>query len=278
MPQVIVTNSIDSGGSRPHHAKTTSNNLAFRLPGVRISRRAAFCTHTRAAAKATRAAMILCIGDVLNASALQRMRAILAGASFEDGRATAGLAARLVKNNLQLALGTPVHQEMTRTVLEALGASTALQAAALPRSYRPPLLSRYESGMAYGAHVDEGLMGQPPVRADLSYTLFLSAPEEYEGGELVLMDAPGERRFKLPAGALLVYPSTSLHRVETVRTGTRTVVVGWIQSVCRLDEQREILFDLHRLMCGEFEARGKSEAFDVLAKTRANLLRLFAEA
>jgi len=222
--------------------------------------------------------MILCIGDILTASVLQRLRGLLAGATFEDGRATAGLAARLVKSNLQLATGTPAHQEMTRTVLDALGASTTLQAAALPRSYRPPLLSRYESGMAYGAHVDEGLMGQPPVRADLSYTLFISAPEEYEGGELVLMDTPGERRFKLPAGAVVVYPSTYLHRVEAVRSGSRTVVVGWIQSVCRLDEQRQILFDLHRLMCTEFEVRGKSEVFDVLAKTRANLLRLFAEA
>jgi PKHD-type hydroxylase len=131
--------------------------------------------------------------------------------------------------------------------------------------------------MGYGAHFDEGLMGQPPLRADLSYTLFLSAPEEYEGGELVLIDTEGEHPYKLRAGSLVLYPATFLHRVETVRLGSRFVAAGWIQSVCRSAGQREILLDLYRLMSSELEQRGKSAMFDVLSKTRANLLRLFAE-
>jgi PKHD-type hydroxylase len=220
--------------------------------------------------------MILCIGEVLEPSALADLRALLARGTFEDGRETAGWSARLVKHNRQLAAGT-VSDEVTARVLEALRTCPMLQIAALPRHFRPPIVSRTEAGMGYGTHIDDALMGQPLARTDLSYTLFLSAPEEYNSGELVLEDTQGDHSFKLPAGHLLLYPSTYLHRVESVTSGARLVAAGWIQSVCRLAAHREVLFDLHRLMTAEFEASGKTAAFDLLSKTRSNLLRLFAD-
>jgi PKHD-type hydroxylase len=221
--------------------------------------------------------MILCISDVLNKEMLARLSTLLNGATFEDGRATAGWSAQAVKHNSQLAAASPGYDTITGTVQDALVASLTLQAAALPLVYRPPLISRYEVGMAYGPHIDNALMGRPLTRADLSYTLFLSAPDDYEGGELVLEDTHGEHTFKLQAGAMVLYPATYQHRVESVQTGLRLVAVGWIQSACRSAEAREILFDLHRLLTAEFATHGKTAEFDLLTKTRSNLLRMLAE-
>lgn len=131
--------------------------------------------------------------------------------------------------------------------------------------------------MGYGRHVDDALMGSPLVRADLSYTIFLSALEDYDGGELVIEDSQGEQSFKLEAGSMVLYPATYLHRVETVTRGHRWVAAGWIQSVCRGPIERELLFDLHRVLEAEFDQSGKSEKYDLLSKVRSNMLRLFAE-
>lgn len=221
--------------------------------------------------------MILSISDVLSAQSLSRVQELAASGTFEDGRTTAGWSAKLVKNNRQLQPGSKGYDEVIRLVIGAVSECHTLRIAALPRTFRPPVISRYDVGMGYGPHVDDALMGQPMVRADLSYTLFLRDPETYEGGELVLEDTQGEQAYKLAAGGLLLYPSTYLHRVEAVRSGIRFVAAGWIQSVCREAAHRETLFDLHRLMTAEFERCGKSAEFDLLAKTRSNLLRLFAD-
>ncbi len=220
--------------------------------------------------------MILCIASVLDASALAKVRAELAGAKFEDGRKTAGWAARSVKNNLQLPGGTDAHRNVAQLAIDALTANEIVQAAALPRAYRPPLVSRYEAGMGYGRHVDDAVMGSPPMRTDLSFTLFISDPADYEGGELMLEMSEGDHSYKLDAGSVVLYPSTMLHRVEPVRSGVRNVVVGWIQSLVSDPRLREALFDLYRVRRTLFEREGKSEALDLLNKTHSNLLRAFS--
>lgn len=220
--------------------------------------------------------MILCIASVLDASALAKVRAELAGAKFEDGRKTAGWAARSVKNNLQLPGGTDAHRNVAQLAIDALTANEVVQAAALPRAYRPPLVSRYEAGMGYGRHVDDAVMGSPPMRTDLSFTLFISDPADYEGGELMLEMSEGDHSYKLDAGSVVLYPSTMLHRVEPVRSGVRNVVVGWIQSLVSDPRLREALFDLYRVRRTLFEREGKSEALDLLNKTHSNLLRAFS--
>lgn len=221
--------------------------------------------------------MIICVGEVLTQADLSEIDALLAGASFAEGRTTAGWAARDVKKNLQLPGSAPQHQRCSTIIRAALANNSTFQSAALPRAMTPLLLSRSESGMGYGAHVDNAVMGDPPLRTDLAFTLFLTPPESYDGGELVIDDAAGEQSFKLPAGSLVLYPATTLHRVETVRSGTRLVAAGWVQSLVRDPRGREMLFDLDRVRRSIFARDGKSAEFDLLAKSFSNLLRMFAE-
>jgi PKHD-type hydroxylase len=137
-------------------------------------------------------------------------------------------------------------------------------------------LSRYRAGQTYGLHVDDALMGG--VRTDISFTLFLSPPETYDGGALIIEDSLEARAVKLSAGSVFLYPSTTLHRVEPVTAGERLVVVGWVQSRIRAAEKREVLFDLDRSIAELHASAGKSALFDTLCKTRSNLLRMWAEA
>ena len=221
--------------------------------------------------------MIVCIKEILSPADVQRMGDRLSRGSFVSGKETAGWASRPVKSNLQLSSQDPLHAELTRWILEQLSNHSIFQSAVLPKSFRPPVFSRYEPGMRYGSHVDDAIMGAPATRSDVSYTVFLSAPGDYEGGELVLEDAHGEHSFKLDAGDLVLYPSKFLHRVETVVSGIRFAVVGWVQSLCRDPAHREILFDLQQLRESEYSRHSKSREFDLLSKTHSNLLRLFAE-
>lgn len=220
--------------------------------------------------------MIICVGGVLSEEQLQRIRSHLRNAQFENGERTAGWSAKLVKKNRQMKAGTPQHRAITQLSIEAIASNDVIQSAALPRSMRPPLVSRYDTGMSYGAHVDDAFMGSPPERTDLSYTLFISGPAEYGGGELIIDDAEGDRSYKLEPGALVLYPSTYLHRVETVTSGERVVIVGWLQSLCKDPRHREVLFDLARVRKTVFERDGKSAEFDLLSKSYSNLLRLFS--
>lgn len=222
--------------------------------------------------------MIALVPRLLDASCLQTVSGLIADATFEDGAATAGWNAKLVKKNEQAPAGQRRVDDAVRAVIEAIQTSKAVMAAVLPHRLSPPLVSRYRSGMAYGSHVDDAIRpGNPPMRADISYTVFLNAPGDYDGGDLVAATPAGERRIKLEAGSAVFYPSTTLHRVEQVTRGERVVMVGWMQSLVRDPAHREILFDLDNARRGVFDEAGKTQLFDTLSKTYSNLLRMWAE-
>jgi PKHD-type hydroxylase len=218
--------------------------------------------------------MLIQITDVLDGPTVGAMRDTLAAAAFADGAATAGWHARLVKRNLQLVGDDDDLRGVLRKAEAALSAHPVFHAAVQPRTFIRTMVNRYEPGMAYGPHVDAAFIDG--ARADMSFTLFLSDPDSYTGGELVI-DAPdAERRVKLPAGSAVVYPSTTLHHVAPVTDGVRLAVIGWVQSHVRRSEEREILFDLELGLTELFEKDGKTPLFDRLTKVQANLLRLWS--
>jgi PKHD-type hydroxylase len=194
--------------------------------------------------------MLLHVPDVLDAEQLRRFRDALDAASWVDGRVTAGHQSAQAKRNLQLAETDPLARELGRTILDALASNATFFAGALPRRIYPPLFNRYEGGHGFGLHVDNAIRydrshGEAePVRTDLSATLFLCAPEEYDGGELVIEDSFGTHNVKLPAGDLVLYPGSSLHQVLPVTRGARVAAFFWIQSLVRAQAQRRTLFEL----------------------------------
>jgi PKHD-type hydroxylase len=221
--------------------------------------------------------MILCMGNVLTLDDLDQVTTALQKAEFVDGKLTAGWHARLVKHNLQ-AQDSETSRSLKQCLVDAIWRNALFQMAVRPKVLRSPLLSRYEPGMSYGTHVDNALMGDPnPMRSDVSLTLFLSSPDEYDGGELVIEDSLGERPFKLDAGSMIIYPSTTLHRVEPVTRGVRLVAVSWVQSYVRDPGDREILFELDTARKALFEQYGKTPEFDLISKSHANLLRKWVE-
>lgn len=222
--------------------------------------------------------MNLCLAGVLDADALHAVRVALAGASFAGGSDTAGWHATKVKHNLQAT-----HDVAAQRVLQALMAHPLFRAAALPARLRTPIFSRYTPGMGYGRHMDDALMavggGQSALRADLAVTLFLSDPASYDGGELVIEGPGGTSAYKLEAGQAIVYPATTLHRVDVVSRGERLAAVLWVQSLVRDAAQREILFDLDTARRGLWDKSGQTATpeFDLVTKTYANLLRAWSE-
>lgn len=218
--------------------------------------------------------MLLVIEGVLSAVEAQVLREAAADLPFEDGARTAGRFARAVKANDQAAPGAE-RDALLAKVERALAANPVFRAAARPRALTPLILSRYRSGQTYGLHVDDAMMGG--LRTDLSFTLFLSDPGTYDGGALILEDRFEARAVKLSAGDMILYPSTSLHRVEQVAAGERLAVVGWVQSLVRQADRREILFDLDLAIETLHGAEGKSPLFDTLTRTRSNLLRMWVE-
>jgi PKHD-type hydroxylase len=216
--------------------------------------------------------MILAIADVLSAADVAEVTAGLSSATFVDGRATAGWAAKLVKANLQAERG-PELERISGLVEARLAAHAVFTLAVRPKTILGPLFSRYQPGHAYGTHVDDALMGG--VRTDCSFTLFLSPPESYDGGELIVSTSAGEDAYKLPAGSLVTYPASNLHRVAPVTSGERLAAVGWVRSFIRDAGQRELLFDLETARRRLFDREGKTEDGDLLAKCAANLLRLW---
>lgn len=219
--------------------------------------------------------MIICIQQVLPFSGREQLLQLLEHASFVDGKTTAGWHARAVKNNLQIARSQDALLSATDIVSQASMAHELFRAAARPKQLSPILFSKYLKGMHYGSHVDDAFMGN--LRSDLSYTLFLSDPSSYDGGELVIDQTQGEQAFKLQAGDLILYPSTTLHRVEPVTRGERLAAVGWVQSCIRRADQRELLFDLERARLALFGREGKSAEFDLISKSFTNLLRMWGE-
>jgi PKHD-type hydroxylase len=218
--------------------------------------------------------MILSIADVLSEADVAAVRAGLARATFVGGATTAGWSAQLVKANLQAADSPEI--EGLRALVEArLVGHEVFALAARPRSIVGPLFSRYRLGHAYGTHVDNALI--EGMRTDVSFTLFLSDPRSYDGGELILEEASGEEAFKLPAGSVVCYPATTLHRVAPVTRGERLAAAGWVRSHLRDPRHRELLFDLETARRGLFEREGKTAEADLLAKCAANLMRLWCE-
>jgi len=219
--------------------------------------------------------MFMRIGRLFDPPSLTALQNALAAPElFSDGRRTAGWHAREVKHNLQAQGSGPVGGTIKK-IEAALRTNEVFVAAARPKQFARLVISRYEPGMTYGTHVDDALMGG--VRTDLSFTLFLSDPDNYGGGALIVEDTYGEREVKLPAGELFLYPSTTLHRVEPVSEGVRLAAVGWVRSYIRDPARREVLFDLENALRAVHREQGKTPLFDTLVKTRTNLLRLWAE-
>jgi PKHD-type hydroxylase len=219
--------------------------------------------------------MLLQIPGVLNKDEVAQVMRELGEGSYEDGRSTAGAVARELKNNLQLKSDAEAAKKCAPLILSALRRNATFYNLALPHRIHGPIFNRYDVGMTYGSHVDNAIMGDE-VRSDVSATLFLSPPDSYEGGELILQEHQSERRVKLPQGSMVVYASTNVHRVEPVRRGTRVAAVFWIQSLVREESKREILYDLSVIMNG---LRDRLDAGEnaAIAAVYSNLMRQWAE-
>ena len=218
--------------------------------------------------------MILSIADILSETDLTAVRAGLSGATFVAGEATAGWSAKLVKSNLQ-ASDSPEIERLRALVESRLAEHAVFALATRPETIIGPLFSRYQPGHAYGAHIDNALIDG--VRTDVAFTLFLSDPKSYDGGEFVIDQASGEEAFKLPAGCVVTYPATTLHRVAPVTRGERLAAAGWVRSYVRDPACRELLFDLETARRRLFEREGKTPDADLLAKCAANLMRMWCD-
>jgi PKHD-type hydroxylase len=227
--------------------------------------------------------MLIAIPDLLTADELARIRALVDGAEWIDGNATSGHQSALAKRNRQLAEDSAAAREAGSLVLDALGRSPLFVAAALPLKVFPPLFNRYEGGDDFGMHVDSAIRirrgSDFRIRADLSATLFLDDPTSYDGGELVIEDQFGPQTVKLPAGHMVVYPASSLHRVTPITRGVRTACFFWAQSMVRDDGARRILFDLDQGVQAATATMGGDDAAVVrLTGVYHNLLRRWADA
>ena len=226
--------------------------------------------------------MLLQIPQVLSAEQVADSRRQLDAADWIDGRVTAGHQSARTKDNVQLPEDSPVARQLGQTVLAALERSPLFLSAALPLKIFPPLFNRYAGGQSFGVHVDNAIrqVRNTPhrVRTDISATLFLSSPDEYDGGELVVEDTYGTHSVKLPAGDLVLYPATSLHRVQPVTRGARVASFFWIQSMIRDDGQRTILFDLDLAIQRLGADVPNHPSLVQLTGTYHNLLRRWADA
>lgn len=226
--------------------------------------------------------MLIAIPDLLGAEELAQVRAIVDAGDWIDGNVTSGVQSALAKRNRQLAEGSEAAQRAGGIVLDALAASPLFVAAALPLKVFPPLFNRYEEGETFGAHVDNAVRirrgSDFRLRSDLSATLFLEEAESYDGGELVIEDQFGEQRVKLPAGNMILYPASSVHRVEPVTRGRRTAAFFWIQSMVRDDGARRLLFELDEAVQGVAASNGQGDPSVIrLTGVYHNLLRRWAE-
>lgn len=220
--------------------------------------------------------MIFQIDELLSPEELGHIESQLEDAEFIDGKLTAGWHAKQVKNNTQLSSKSSRTEPLTQQLKLALAKNPLFQAAAYPKVIHTIRVSRYETGMSYGSHVDNALMGGN-FRSDVSFTIFLNGPEKYDGGELCIELSDGDRNIKLPAGSAVVYPSSTLHQVKVVTSGIRLVAVGWAESHIRDAAKRELLFDLDTAKRSLFHKSGKSDEFDLIAKSHSNLLRQWVQ-
>ncbi len=226
--------------------------------------------------------MMLRIPALLTPEEVLECRQAMEAADWQDGRLTAGSLAIKVKSNLQLPVDSPLAARMGHLILDKLGQNPLYLSAALPLRVLPPRFNRYEGGGTYGNHIDNALFVIPgtaiKVRTDVSTTVFFSNPDEYEGGELIVEDTYGHQSVKLAAGDAIVYPGTSLHRVNPVTRGTRYASFFWTQSLVKSDEQRRILFDLDKSIQQLTMDCPEHPRLSSLSGTYHNLLRMWSEA
>jgi PKHD-type hydroxylase len=227
--------------------------------------------------------MMMHVQKLLDPAQLGAVRAQLqaAGGAWVDGRATAGHQGAQVKHNLQIAENSPVARELAAIVLAALERNALFISAALPKIVYPPMFNRYEGGMTFGSHVDGAVRLLPgtgmKIRTDVSATLFISEPGDYDGGELLIEDSYGVQKVKLPAGDMVLYPAASLHRVTPVTRGARLASFFWVQSMVRDDAQRALLFDLDMAIVRLTRDAPGHDALVSLTGSYHNLLRMWAE-
>lgn len=224
--------------------------------------------------------MLLHIPDILGREQVAQLRAALDAADWTDGRETVGTQGAQVKRNRQLPDASPLRRQLGEVVLAALAKSPLYHAATLPLRTLPPRFNRYEGGGEYGMHVDGSVMALPngeQLRSDISCTLFLSEPDDYDGGELIVSDTYGEHEVKLPAGDAIIYPSSSLHRVQPVTRGARVAAFFWVQSLVRDDGRRRLLYELDASIQRLVATGADHDAVLQLTGTYHNLLRQWAE-
>jgi PKHD-type hydroxylase len=226
--------------------------------------------------------MLICIPEVLSKADVAEFRAVMDAAEWEDGRSTAGAQSAEVKKNEQLPPNGEVSRKLGERVINALIACPLFLSAAIPRHIFPPLFNRYGVGQHFGIHVDNAVRGDhltgARIRTDLSVTLFLCEPDEYDGGELVIEDYYGSHEVKLPAGQLVLYPASSLHTVTPITRGVRVASFFWLQSMIRDAHARSMIFDLDTAIQGLVERLGRNDTEVVkLSGLYHNLLRYWAE-
>jgi len=221
--------------------------------------------------------MLLEIPELLNSAQISKLREILSAASFVDGKLSAGMAAERVKNNEEIAQDPELLERLYRIIMPSVGHNALFRSAALPNKMADFIFARYHKGMHYGDHVDDPIMGGGKFRTDVSMTVFLNDPSDYEGGELVIRTSFGDKKVKLAAGSAVVYPSSSVHHVAEVISGERLVALTWMQSFVKDAAQRELLFELDQSR--EYLLRQEPDAQHTKGVDRSyvNLLRMWSE-
>jgi PKHD-type hydroxylase len=223
--------------------------------------------------------MLLVIPAVLDAGKLARVRSLLDQGRFVDGRLSAGKTARRVKHNEELEPVSGHMEQLNNLVMGSLVQHPLYQAGAMPYRVATPYYARYTRGMAYGDHVDDPVMGPPggQYRSDVSTTVFLNGPDDYQGGELVIQTSYGQQALKLPAGDAVIYPSSSLHHINEVTSGERLVAVTWTQSMLRDPQQRELLFQLYQAREELLDTQPDSDVATRVDHAYVNLARMWSD-
>jgi PKHD-type hydroxylase len=226
--------------------------------------------------------MLICVPDVLSKATVAEFRAIMDACDWEDGRSTAGAQSAVVKRNEQLPVNSDTARKLGQRIISALVANPLFVAAAVPLHIFPPLFNRYGAGHQFGAHIDNAVRGDHltgmRIRTDLSVTLFLSEPEDYDGGELIVEDHYGSHAVKLPAGHLVLYPASSLHMVTPITRGVRVASFFWLQSMIRDAQARRLIFDLDTAIQEVADRMGRYDPQTLkLTSVYHNLVRYWAE-
>lgn len=223
--------------------------------------------------------MLITIDKLLDKEQLKTIRSLLDSCSFVDGKLTAGYSAKSVKNNLELSTKDKLNQQLNQIVMNSLVTHPTYKHAAWPKKIAAPFYAKYEPGMEYGAHVDDPVMGHNGdlYRSDISTTVFLNDPNEYEGGELTILEHFGDQKIKLSAGSAVIYPSSSTHFVAPITKGVRYVAVTWTQSAVRDPAQREILYELNNARNAVISKKTDLSTEQQLNASFNNLVRMWAD-